>query len=107
MQFIDSENEMVDEAVYTSEYDVADLNTRRAFQANLSDLRSFKDAMQRSDRNEWAKARLNELNDLKDSWGNCDHTSDCRPVRCHTLSTVKRNADGSFGRYKVRMLQEY
>ena len=68
------------------------------------DPRNFKDAMSRPDRNQWVEARFAELHNLKDSWHWVDHLDTHRPVRVITVWTLKRLADGSVDRYKVRMV---
>ena len=67
IQFLNPEGQLIDEQVCTSEYDTAEPNTKCSFQATRTAPRSFKEAMQRPDRDERVKARICELNNLKDS----------------------------------------
>jgi site-specific DNA-cytosine methylase len=94
--------------LFVSEYDTPEPNTLASYHSAKRDApKRFKEMMQRDDKGQWIAARKSELLKLKDSWHYCDNNlgpTDRRPVRVHTLYTLKRHADGSVDRYKCRMV---
>jgi len=100
--------QLVDNADDSDEDEKADTAQAECFSAGPAHPRSFADAMRRDNAAEWKTAALAELDAHKTNgtWILVPRPKDRPVIGCKWIFTQKYRADGSFERYKGRLVAQ-